>query len=130
MALGDDDKTKHNSGLMGLLHAPAHGQKMSLASLFNRPEVSGLYFSGKTVVLDGYKFIGCRFDNCNLKVSTTNFELIRCVIDASTTITYDTAIAKIIQLFNSRYPWAYQHFSEFVPTQNEDGSITITDRPV
>ncbi|GAB5604612.1 hypothetical protein [Sideroxyarcus sp. TK5] len=96
--------------------------------LFGRPQVNGLYYLRKKISLDGYTFIGCRFDGCNLEVSSTNFDLINCVIDASTTITYAPSVLKIIKLFNSRFPWAAQHFPGFVPTANADGTITISDR--
>lgn len=102
--------------------------KYGLASLFARPEARGLYYSGQKVTLDGYSFVNCRFDNCVLEVTSTNFDLIQCVIDPSTTITYGSTVMKIIQLFNSRYEWAYQHFPSFVPIRHANGSITISDR--
>ena len=39
-----------------------------LLNFFDRPEVKGLYYNGQRLVLDGYSFIGCRFDNCTLLV--------------------------------------------------------------
>lgn len=96
------------------------------ADLFGRRSVDGLYFNGKRIVLDGYSFSGCRFDNCALLVTTPNFEISNCIIDASCTIEYGSEIAKIIQLFNSRHPQAYNFFAPpFVPLRNPDGSITI-----
>jgi hypothetical protein len=100
----------------------------TINSLLDRPEVNGLYYNGKELTLDGYTFIGCRFDNCTLRLSTSNFNLIRCIVDDSTTIIYGTSALKVIQLFNSRYPWAYEHLKGFVPTLNPDGTITISDR--
>lgn len=96
--------------------------------LQGRPEVRGLYYNKQTLTLDGYSFIGCRFDNCKLLVSSLNFDLIKCVVDPSTEIAYSSSVLKIIQLFNSRYPWASEHYADyFVPKQNEDGTITISD---
>lgn len=103
------------------------GLKNSLASMFSRPEVRGLYYNGSVLTLDGYSFIGCRFDNCRLFVTSLNFELVRCVLDSSTTITYGPAAAKLIKLFNSRFDWASAHFPGFVPTKHPDGTITIAD---
>ena len=125
-----DDATNPKPKATGLLAAYQQPHSTPpLSSFFARPEVNNLYYNGKTVVLDGYKFVGCRFDNCNLQVSSTNFDLIKCVIDSSTVVTYGSAVTRIIRLFNSRYPWAYQNLPAFVPILNSDGSITITDQP-
>lgn len=124
-------KENDYSGLFpmsGLLNANPSLPRYGLAGLLNRPEVKNLYYHNKKVVLDGYTFIGCRFDGCTLEVLSTNFDLINCIIDQSTTISYGASVSKIIKLFNSRYSWAPQHFPGFVPTQNADGTITITDR--
>lgn len=99
-----------------------------IGSYAARPEVNGLYFNGQTITLDGYKFIRCRFDNCKLQVHSVNFELINCVVDPSTIISYGPSVLKVIELFNSRYPWAYEHLPGFVPIRNADGTITITER--
>lgn len=102
-----------------------------LLGLLRRPEVQGLYYNRQKIVLDGYRFIGCRFDNCTLEVSSLNFDLIRCVIDPSTVISYGPSVAKIIQLFNGRYDWASRNFTvPFVPVKNDDGTITISDSAV
>ncbi len=113
----------------GLINAPFGTATNSLAALMSsRPEVNGMYYLRKKITLDGYSFIGCRFDGCTLEISTTNFDLINCIVDPSTSITYAPAVLKIIKLFTSRLTWAPQHFPGFVPTYNADGTITITDR--
>lgn len=109
----------------GLWSVGPNPAQNGIASIFGRPEVRGLYYNGKTIVLDGYHFIECRFDNCTLDISSSNFNLTRCIIDTSTSIRYSAEAQKLIKLFNSRYPWAYSHFPGFVPTLNPDGSITI-----
>lgn len=119
---------KGAKGLMGGLGSPLPPGTSALSSVFSQPEVKGLYYNGVQLVLDGYNFIGCRFDNCQLAVNSLNFNLIRCVIDESTVISYGSSVLKVIELFNSRYDWAYEHFPGFVPTKNPDGTITIADR--
>lgn len=112
--------TRHESqgGLGGLSNA--------LSGLL-RPEVREIYYNRKIVVLDGYTFIGCRFDNCTLKVSTLNFDVINCVIDQSTVIEYGEGVVKPIRLFISRYHWASQVIPPyFRPQFNADGTITIS----
>ncbi|MBT2325046.1 hypothetical protein J7E62_22185 [Variovorax paradoxus] len=64
-----------------------------------------------------------------MKVTSTNFDLIECVIDPSTSVSYGVAIAKVLRLFLGRYDWAYTHFPPFfLPHRNEDGTITIDER--
>lgn len=104
------------------------GLGLGLSDLFRRVPVNSLYYKGKTVVLDGYRFTGCRFDNCVLKVSSTNFELIDCVIDPSTGVEYGGGLQKVIQLFTSRYAWAPETLpASFYPQTKPDGTQSIKD---
>lgn len=113
---------------LGANNGPRDTQSLGLASLWKRPEARGLYYNGKVIKLDGYKFIECRFDNCVLQVNSDNFELVQCVIDASTRIEYSNGLSKIIKLFLGRYHWTLQFFpAYFLPTKNPDGSETISD---
>lgn len=96
-----------------------------LSEALNRPEVNGTWFNGKSIKLDGFRFVGCRFDNCILTLSSTNFEIENCFIDNSSQISYAGDIVKPIKLFNSRYDWVYQHMPFFAPTKNPDGTITV-----
>ena len=102
------------------------GSLASLAALIQRPEARGLYYNRKKLQLDGYKFTWCRFDACHLVVASTNFELDHCIIDNETVIEWKGDVIKAIQLFNSKYDWAYTHFPAFAPTRNQDGTISIT----
>jgi len=95
--------------------------------MWGRPVVRGLYYNGKTITLDGYQFVECRFDKCELRVASTNFELINCVLDADSVIRYGTEALKIIRLFNSRAEWMYETAPGLMPRKNADGTITIAD---
>jgi hypothetical protein len=101
----------------------------ALGQIFGRPTVQGLYYNGKMVALDGYQFVGCRFDNCTLMVASPNFELINCVIDPSTVIQYGMETVKIVRLFNSRSEWMYASAPGLAPRRNADGTITIDGMP-
>jgi hypothetical protein len=101
-------------------------QSFLLAALSKRPEVKGAWFNAKEFKIDGYKFTGCRFDNCKLHVSSVNFEFENCFIDPHTAIIYNGEIVKIIRLFNSRNSWIYQAAPSFAPVRNPDGTITIS----
>lgn len=96
-----------------------------LAAFGQMPEVRDIWFNKKEVKLDGYRFVGCRFDGCALKVSSANFELEGCLIDETTTIYYSGDTIKPIRLFTARYPWFYENLPFFAPTKNADGTITI-----
>jgi hypothetical protein len=109
----------------GLRSASPPPPPNALAQLFGRPVVQGLYYNGKQVALDGYQFVGCRFDNCTLLVSSSNFELINCVIDEATVIQYGPEPMKIVHLFNSRSDWMYASAPALAPRRNADGTITI-----
>lgn len=90
-------------------------------------EVNHLYFNEKVVHLDGYKFISCRFDRCELVVHTPYFILEQCVIDASCSIVYGKDVSRIIKLFNSRSDWAYNMYPGLVPEQHPNGTISIKE---
>lgn len=102
-----------------------HSPLLALAALAQRPVAHGIYYNGKTVQLDGYKFVWCRFDACHLVVTSPTFELDHCVIDEATVIVWRGEIVKTLQLFNSKYQWAYEQLPGFVPTRNGDGTISI-----
>jgi hypothetical protein len=104
---------------------PQNSPLSALAQLLGRPVVQGLYYNGKVVQLDGYNFVGCRFDNCKLLVRSTNFEVSNCVIDPSTVIEYGAEPMKIMRLFNLRNERAYANTPAFAPRKNADGSISI-----
>ncbi|WP_143100073.1 hypothetical protein [Variovorax sp. 770b2] len=100
-----------------------------LLNALARPEATGLYFNGKTIHLDGYRFSGCRFDNCVLIMASTNFEMTNCVIDKTTSIRYAGGLSKVLQLFLSKYEWAPLHFPQpFIATQHSSGGISLEDR--
>jgi hypothetical protein len=42
------------------------GAAGALAALLQKPEAKGIWYNRKKVVLGGYKFTNCRFDNCEL----------------------------------------------------------------
>ena len=96
-----------------------------LGVLAQKPEVKDIWFHRKTVVLDGYKFVSCRFDGCQLNISSTHFEMHRCFLDESTTVYFAGNTVRLIRLFNSRYSWIYEKLPQFAPVRNDDGTITI-----
>lgn len=96
----------------------------------HRPVINSAWFNGKTIYLDGYRFVGCRFDKCTIHVNSPNIELIRCVIDPTSTLVWGDRVSNAMRLYLSRFPWASTtYFNEhFLPIQHPDGSITVEDR--
>lgn len=97
---------------------------------FHRPQAVGQYYRDQKILIDGYHFIGCRFDRCHLVVNSSNFEFTNCIIDVDCRIQYMANLAPLFQLFMSRYDWATEEYfpAFFVPARNLDGSITIAPR--
>jgi hypothetical protein len=96
-----------------------------LAALLEKPVVRGVWYNGKEVPLDGFKFIECRFDNCVLRLNSTEFELDRCFIDPTTKFSYGASAARVIQLFMSPLAWLDKYYPSLAPERNADGTITI-----
>lgn len=114
---GGDKKPHTLGGGFGLADLPA---------LLKKPEITGAWFNNKEIKLDGYNFISCRFDNCKLTITSTNFELNHCYLDEKTLILYGADVLRPIRLFTSRWDWMYKQMPYFAPTLNDDGTITIS----
>ncbi len=97
----------------------------ALARALARATLKGVWFNNRDVILDGYRFEDCRFDNCRLSAWSTDFQLIRCLIDASTVVNYGSDASRLIKLFHSRNEWFYTNDPVFAPTRHEDGTISI-----
>jgi len=90
------------------------------------PDVTGLWFHGRTLSLDGYRFKQCRFDACELQVNAGEFELDHCLISPDTRIVYGPNLFKPLQLFVTRSPpQVRQIHPNFIATVNADGTVTI-----
>lgn len=83
-----------------------------------------LWFNQKDVVLDGWKFSFCRFDNCRIFLSSQHFELLNCKFDEHCDIYYRNNTINIIKLFDSRYSQPFLP-PDFSAIRNSDGTISI-----
>lgn len=88
-------------------------------------EVRNQWFNNKTIQLDGWRFISCRFDNCKLILATPNFCLDSCFIDGGTVFTYSFELVEVVRFFNFRIPYMKNNHPEFCPTFNADGTISV-----
>ena len=105
--------------------AQNNDRHFNLSKFLQRQNVVGIWFNKQEFNIDGYKFIRCRFDNCVLKVDSSNFELEECFIDGSCKIVFGGVLIGPIRLFNRDYKWIYDLLPFFAPIKNSDGTITI-----
>ncbi|EOI6422902.1 hypothetical protein ACMU90_003460, partial [Vibrio cholerae] len=96
-----------------------------LMALLEKPIINSVWYNRKEVKLDGYKFVGCRFDGCTIVVTSANFELENCYIDDETVIKYGGDVVKTIKLYNCRNEYVIKNMPFFAPVKNDDGTITI-----
>jgi len=95
-------------------------------NIFSRPEIHDTCYQDETVVLDGHVYVNCRFERCVLDISSANYDLIGCLIDLSTTITYTSSVADALRFLDPAYPWANQHLPAFfVPSKADGGAIVV-----
>ncbi|MES2400198.1 MAG: hypothetical protein V4573_09445 [Pseudomonadota bacterium] len=93
--------------------------------LAKKPEITSAWYNNQEVTLDGYTFKGCRFDNCKLRVYSSNFVLDKCHIGEDCMIFFGNDQIKVIQLFNLRNQWIAKDFPNFAPLQHADKTISI-----
>lgn len=99
-----------------------------LLALTPNPNVKNQWFNGQEVKLDGWNFISCRFDNCRLFLSSTEFSLENCFIDDRTVVTYSVDLVNVVRLFNLRNDHIKRAHPYFAPTYNSDGTITVSKK--
>lgn len=88
-------------------------------------EIKNIWFHDKTIKLDGYRFISCRFDKCHIEITSNNFELIDCFVDENTIGVFGNEVAKPIRLFTLRHSWFHKNMPYFAPEFHENGTLTI-----
>ena len=101
-----------------------HGLSL-LDEILGPVELQDVWYNRKVVRLDGFVFRHCRFDACQLHVSSSNFEMHRCLIGENNRFYYGGGVTKILQLFNNPYEWVEQTLPRFSPERHEDGTISI-----
>ena len=89
------------------------------------PESKGLWFNNQTIHLDGWKFIACRFDNCTIYVSTGNFVIDSCFIDATNKVYFNGVSVNIIKLYNRHSDITREVMPGFAASKNSDGTLSI-----
>jgi hypothetical protein len=87
-------------------------------------EVNGQWYHHARVNLDGYKFVNCRFDACEIQVQKGTFRLENCYFDGCMFV-YGGEALKVVRLHNR----TLQYFTvpQLQPTINDDGTLTVSD---
>jgi hypothetical protein len=86
------------------------------------PLNENLWFHHKVLKLDGWCFVGCRFDHCKLVIETPYFVLKNCYIDESNFIQLQGALINAVKFMNIM-PGQTAH--SFHPVRNPDGTISV-----
>ncbi len=89
-----------------------------------KPVARGLYYRRKTIPMDGYRFVECRFDACVLHINSNEFEIERCVISPDTKILYGPGVVRPIKMFVT-YGRLGGSYPAFAGTIGPDGEVTI-----
>jgi hypothetical protein len=113
--------------LLSAASSPSGGGDNALARMLSGslPAVRQLWFNNQRLSLDGYHFIGCRFDGCTLVANSTNFVVEGCMLDSSTTVEIGGQMVKILQLYNVRPSGLFAPQYPFAPKRHPDGTISI-----
>lgn len=102
----------------------AHGASAPTTSI-QYPVTQSIWYNQKVIKLDGWSFIGCRFDNCKLIIETPYFSLRNCYIDESNSIEVHGVMINAIQFLNLSA--SNRNNSAFFAVRNADGTISIGD---
>lgn len=87
-------------------------------------KIEGQWYYRQQVYLDGYTFIRCRFDQCDLITSKGSFVIDHCFFAQCKFIYLDTA-ARIVRLYNILATEAQRYWPYLTPTSHEDGTISV-----
>lgn len=111
-------ESKHSGGLLS----------SALAGALTPKRVHGLWFSEKSITLDGYIFEECRFDKCSLYVGNAeNVSLLNCYISDDSHFVFGQSALSAIKLFNCKSEWYYLNAPSYVPEKDGKGRITLNN---
>jgi hypothetical protein len=88
-------------------------------------EIRGQWFLHQPIYLDGYKFVKCRFDQCNIITSKGTFIIENCFFWQCKFYYLDEAL-RVIKLHGLYSEETRKKWPLLNPTFNEDGTFSIT----
>ena len=87
--------------------------------------VEGKWFNRQKVSLDGYEFVGCRFDGCTFNTASGTFVFDHCVVE-NCTVSFGSEGTKMLRFYNYFLPEEHRIWPQFHPTfHHEDGTVSI-----
>ena len=86
--------------------------------------ISGQWYYQQRLSIDGYRFIGCHFDNCELYMAKGTFALERCKFTGCRFV-FDKEAYNIVQMYNILGTEAWTNFPGLTPILHEDGTYTL-----
>ncbi len=96
-----------------------------LALLASAPyTIQGQWYLNQSVSLDGYKFVYCRFDTCNIITSKGTFSLDHCFFSNCRFYILEEA-RNVVQLANIVVPEIRQRWPYLAFQQEADGTLSI-----
>jgi len=96
------------------------------------PPIQGQWFKDQTLYIDGYTFVGCRFDRCNLITQWATFTFRSCFISPDCRLYFQGPALKLVRLMmhDLRQKGHLPHVEwtqarDIFPTPNDDGTFTL-----
>jgi len=87
--------------------------------------VRNQWFNGQEIQIDGWHFVSCRFDNCQIKVGSQHFKLENCFVDDKSLLIIQDGPCNIVRLFHLRNKYMVEKFPFYAPKFNADGTFTV-----
>jgi hypothetical protein len=88
------------------------------------PRIESQWYNNQTFSLDGYTFVGCRFDNCTLYIATGMFSLDHCFF-AQCTLWYLDDAYRVIRSYHITEVEGGKKYPSLAPVWHEDGTLSI-----
>ena len=88
--------------------------------------IEGQWYLNKTLTLDGYDFVSCRFDGCTLLVTKGAFLIRNCFFSPTCSFNYKDEALRIVKLYGILATDAAKRWPNLAPTRNPDFTISIT----
>lgn len=87
--------------------------------------ISNQWYNRQNFSLDGYKFVNCHFDNCQLSMSKGTFAIERCKF-TNCSFVFDKEAFNIVQIMNMLIPAEVRkNWPGLVPISHDDGTYTL-----
>jgi len=100
----------------------------AMADVLSPKHIKGLWYSEKSIVLDGYILEECRFDKCALHINNAEtVSFIRCYISDDSYFVFSGSALSAIKLFNCKQDWYYENHPSYVPERDSSGRITLNN---